>query len=76
MFHGATEAHVLHHHASRIPFYNAAEASEALQGVMGSHYQSDFDTPYMWAFWKIRRECRFVEKVDEAHDIYFFPKSK
>jgi fatty acid desaturase len=72
-FHGATEAHVLHHHASRIPFYHAVEASEAMQTIMGAHYQSDFETPYLWAFWKIRRQCRWVEKREEDHEIYFYP---
>jgi omega-6 fatty acid desaturase (delta-12 desaturase) len=73
MFHGATEAHVLHHHASRIPFYHAEEASEAMQKVMGAHYQRDYETPYLLAFWTLRRKCRWVEKRDEDHEIFFYP---
>ncbi|KAJ4391033.1 hypothetical protein N0V93_004646 [Gnomoniopsis smithogilvyi] len=74
LFHGAIETHVLHHHASRIPFYHAIEATKAIRGVMGVHYQSDFETPYLWAFWKNRRACMFVEEVDKGSDIYFFSR--
>lgn len=76
LFHGAIETHVLHHHASRVPFYHAAEASAAIRGVMGQHYKSDFETPYLWAFWKNRRACRYVEEKDEGSDIYFFSKTE
>jgi omega-6 fatty acid desaturase (delta-12 desaturase) len=77
LFHGAIETHVLHHHASKIPFYHASEASAAIRGVMGSHYSSDFETNYLWAFWKNRRQCRFVEEVgDEGSGIYFFKKDQ
>lgn len=78
LFHGAIETHVLHHHASKIPFYHAAEASAAMRKIMGKHYVSDFDTPYLWAFWKTRGTCRFVEHVDEdkSRDIFFFPRVK
>ncbi|KAJ4420964.1 hypothetical protein N0V82_004006 [Gnomoniopsis sp. IMI 355080] len=74
LFHGAIETHVLHHHASRIPFYHAIEATKAIRGVMGVHYQSDFETPYLWAFWKNRKACMFVEEVDKGSDIYFFSR--
>jgi len=74
IFHGAIETHVVHHHSSRIPFYHAAEASLAIRKVMGTHYQSDFKTPYMWAFWKVHRQCWFVEEKDLGSEIYFFQK--
>jgi len=75
-FHGAIETHVVHHHSSGIPFYHAAEASSAIRKVMGIHYQSDFETPYLWALWKNYTECRYVEEVDPGSDIYFFSKTK
>jgi omega-6 fatty acid desaturase (delta-12 desaturase) len=75
IFHGAIETHVLHHHSSRIPFYHAAEASRAIRSVMGTHYQSDFKTPYLWAFWKNYRQCQFVEEKDANSDVFFFAKS-
>ncbi|KAF2787000.1 hypothetical protein K505DRAFT_258663 [Melanomma pulvis-pyrius CBS 109.77] len=76
LFHGAIETHVLHHHVSRIPFYHAPEASAALRKVMGVHYASDFETPYLWAFWKIRHACRFVVEKDEGSQIYFFDRTR
>lgn len=76
LFHGAIEGHVMHHHVSRIPFYYAAEATEAVRKVMGTHYQSDFKTPYLWAFWKNYRTCRFVVETEKASEIYFFAKTK
>lgn len=74
LFHGAIDYHVLHHHASRIPFYHAKEASDAIKSVMGSHYQSDVKTPFMWAFWRNYNACRFVEEKDMGSGIYFFGK--
>ena len=75
IFHGAIETHVLHHHSSRIPFYHAAEASQAIRSVMGTHYQSNFETSYLWAFWKNYRLCRFVEETDGRREVFFFSKS-
>ena len=43
---------------------------------MGDHYKSDFETPYIWAFWKVRHAARYVVEVDEGSDIYFFDKSR
>ncbi|KAG4431019.1 hypothetical protein IFR05_013494 [Cadophora sp. M221] len=31
---------------------------------MKSHYKSDMETPYLWAFWKNYNECRFEEERD------------
>ncbi|CZT06697.1 hypothetical protein WAI453_006038 [Rhynchosporium graminicola] len=72
LFHGAIECHVLHRHASRVPFYHAKEASEAIQVVMKSHYKSDMKTPYLRAFWENYNACRFVEEKDLGSEIYFF----
>ena len=35
IFHDIIETHVLHHYVSRIPFYNAREASEAIKKLWG-----------------------------------------
>jgi len=75
IFHGAIEGHVVHHHSSRIPFYHAAEATAAVRKVMGSHYQSDFETPYVWAFWKNFRACRYVEETEPGSNVFFFANS-
>lgn len=60
IFHDIIETHVLHHYCSRIPFYNAREASEAIKKVMGKHYQHSDES--MWvSLWKLARWCQFVE---------------
>ncbi|RLV96481.1 hypothetical protein JA1_000001 [Spathaspora sp. JA1] len=59
IFHDIIETHVLHHYVSRIPFYNAREASEAIKKVMGEHYQ--FSDENMWvSLWKSGKWCQFV----------------
>jgi omega-6 fatty acid desaturase (delta-12 desaturase) len=72
LFHGVIEYHVLHHHASRIPFYHAHEASQAIKRVMGTHYKSDVRTPFLWALWKNYNACRYVEEKDVGSEVYFF----
>lgn len=60
MLHDIIETHVLHHYCSRIPFYNAREATEAIKKVMGKHYKHSDEN--MWiSLWKSARECQFVE---------------
>ncbi|KAM9927377.1 hypothetical protein OXX80_010309 [Metschnikowia pulcherrima] len=60
IFHDIIETHVLHHYCSRIPFYNAREASEAIKKVMGKHYR--YSDENMWkSLWKSARWCQFVE---------------
>lgn len=60
LFHDIIETHVLHHYCSRIPFYNARVASEAIKKVMGNHYQHSDEN--MWvSLWKLARWCQFVE---------------
>jgi len=75
IIHGAIENHVVHHHSSRIPFYHAAEATAAIRKVMGVHYQKD-KTPYVWAFWKNFRQCRYVEETAPGSKVFFFKKSE
>jgi omega-6 fatty acid desaturase (delta-12 desaturase) len=60
LFHDIIETHVLHHYVSRIPFYNAREASDAIQKVMGKHYQHTDENMFK-SLWKSARECQFVE---------------
>lgn len=60
IFHDIIETHVLHHYCSRIPFYNAREASEAIKKVMGEHYQHSDEN--MWvSLWKSARTCQYVD---------------
>lgn len=70
IFHDIIETHVLHHYVSRIPFYNAREASAAIQKVMGDHYR--YDGENMWiSLWKVLRSCKFVSD-EEGNGVYMF----
>ncbi|KAJ5127147.1 Fatty acid desaturase type 1 [Penicillium atrosanguineum] len=69
IFHGIIETHVLHHYVSNIPFYNADEASEAIKGVMGTHYRTDAQTGwtgFFKAMWTSARTCQWVEPNEGA----------
>jgi omega-6 fatty acid desaturase (delta-12 desaturase) len=59
-FHDIIETHVLHHYVSRIPFYNARPASEAIKKVMGKHYQYEGENMFV-SLWKTARSCQFVD---------------
>lgn len=60
IFHDIIETHVLHHYCSRIPFYNARVATEAIKKVMGEHYR--YEGENMWlSLWKAARSCQFVD---------------
>ncbi|KAK9363358.1 fatty acid desaturase-domain-containing protein [Lipomyces starkeyi] len=60
IFHEIIETHVAHHYSSRIPFYHAEEATQAIRKVMGKHYRQD-KTNIILALWKTARTCHFVE---------------
>ncbi|RAH49379.1 oleate delta-12 desaturase odeA [Aspergillus brunneoviolaceus CBS 621.78] len=69
IFHGIIETHVLHHYVSTIPFYNADEASEAIQKVMGNHYRTEAHTGwtgFFKALWTSSRICQWVEPTEGA----------
>ncbi|EAZ63111.1 oleate delta-12 desaturase [Scheffersomyces stipitis CBS 6054] len=72
IFHDIIETHVLHHYVSRIPFYNAREASEAIKKVMGKHYR--YDGENMWvSLWKCMRMCQFVDDdKEDAKGVLMF----
>jgi len=69
LLHGIIETHVLHHYDSKIPFYHADEASEAIKQVMGQHYRSDVkDGPvgFMRALFSASQWCNWVEPSEGA----------
>ncbi|KAG5341635.1 Delta(12) fatty acid desaturase [Termitomyces sp. T112] len=67
---GISETHVLHHVSSKIPHYNAWEASAALKKKLakkGIHLQGG---PGGWAeVYRVFKECKFVEDIG---DVVFF----
>lgn len=60
IFHDIIETHVLHHYVSRIPFYNAREASEEIKKVMGKHYRHSDENMFV-SMWHSGRWCQFVD---------------
>lgn len=67
-WHGITETHVAHHTSSRIPHYNAWEATEALKKFLGPHYLCSEENMFK-AFFRVYRECIFIE---DGEDVAFF----
>ncbi|GAA6021289.1 hypothetical protein JCM11491_005792 [Sporobolomyces phaffii] len=63
LLHGITETHVLHHVASKVPHYHAAEATQALRDVLGpEHYHAAPEGEGVFgALWRAHRDCRFVD---------------
>ncbi|KAJ5180675.1 Oleate hydroxylase FAH12 [Penicillium capsulatum] len=79
ILHGIIETHVLHHYVSNIPFYNADEASEAIKGVMGTHYRTEAHTGwtgFFKALWTSARACQWVEPTEgaqgESQSVLFY----
>lgn len=72
IFHDIIETHVLHHYVSRIPFYNAREATDAIRKVMGEHYRYEGES--MWySLWKCMRMCQFVDDdKEDAKGVMMF----
>eukprot|EP00753_Platysulcus_tardus_P022610 PLAT9812.1.p2 GENE.PLAT9812.1~~PLAT9812.1.p2 ORF type:complete len:419 (-),score=208.63 PLAT9812.1:75-1274(-) len=69
-FHGINDTHVCHHIFSRMPFYKAAEATEAIKAVIKSYYLYD-PTPIWPATWRAYTNCKFV---DDEGDALFYHK--
>jgi len=66
---GISETHILHHVCSKIPHYNAWEASAALRKVLPAGIRTD-GAPGGWAeMYRVYKECKFVE--DEG-DVVFY----
>ncbi|KAJ7044046.1 oleoyl phosphatidylcholine desaturase [Mycena alexandri] len=67
---GISETHILHHVCSKIPHYNAWEASAALRKVLEPTGLRLDGAPGGWAeMYRVYKECKFVE--DEG-DVVFY----
>ncbi|KAK7048294.1 oleoyl phosphatidylcholine desaturase [Favolaschia claudopus] len=67
---GISETHILHHLCSKIPHYNAWEASAAVRKVLATGGMRLDGNPGGWAeMYRVYKECKFVE--DEG-DVVFY----
>lgn len=64
--HHITDTHLVHHMYSKIPFYNASEATECVKQVIGKHYRY-VDAPLWKQIWNVYSECVYVEKEGDAY---------
>lgn len=67
-FHHITDTHVCHHLFSKMPFYHAQEATEAIRKTIGPYYLKD-ETPIAHALWRSYSDCQFVE--DEGPFVFY-----
>ena len=68
--HGISETHVLHHVSSKIPHYNAWEATDALRERLARAGIKLEGRPGGWAeVYRVYRECKFVE--DEGSVVFY-----
>ncbi|ROT37134.1 hypothetical protein SODALDRAFT_340537 [Sodiomyces alkalinus F11] len=65
IFHGIIEKHVVHHLFTRIPFYHADEATEAIKPILGDRYTLD-NRSFLGQLWQAFTTLRYVEH-DPAH---------
>jgi omega-6 fatty acid desaturase (delta-12 desaturase) len=62
ILHGICETHVSHHISSKIPHYNAWEATDALREFLGPHYYRSEEN--MWrCFYRSYRDCLVSAKI-------------
>jgi len=67
---GISETHVAHHVSSKIPHYNAWEASDALRKRLAASGIKLQGAPGGWAeVYRVFRECKFVE--DEGSVVFY-----
>lgn len=71
-FHHITDTHVCHHLFSKMPFYHAQEATEAIRKVLGPYYMKD-ETPIARALYRSFSTCLFVE---DDGDVVFYKNVK
>ncbi|KAH8825092.1 fatty acid desaturase-domain-containing protein [Flagelloscypha sp. PMI_526] len=68
--HGISETHVLHHVCSKVPHYNAWEASDALRKLLDRHGIERQGRPGGWAeVYRVFRACKFVE--DDGPVVFY-----
>ncbi|KAL9115149.1 MAG: hypothetical protein Q9227_000943 [Pyrenula ochraceoflavens] len=66
-FHGIIDYHVVHHIFSRIPLYQAEEATNAIIPLLGNSYHAEKHSSYLSGLWTSFTKCQYVEP-DDATD--------
>ncbi|CAK4609211.1 unnamed protein product [Aphanomyces euteiches] len=69
--HHIADTHVTHHIFSKLPFYHAAEATNAMIPLLGDYYLKD-TTPIPAALWRSFTNCKFVE--DDGNIVFYKKK--
>ncbi|KAH9827610.1 Delta(12) fatty acid desaturase [Teratosphaeria destructans] len=69
LFHHIIDSHVIHHTFSRIPFYHAEEATEAIKPLLGDRYKKD-TTPFFQALWESYRSLKYVQPAESHPDVF------
>ncbi|KAH8824927.1 delta-12 fatty acid desaturase protein [Flagelloscypha sp. PMI_526] len=65
--HGISETHILHHVSSKIPHYNAWEASDALRKKLQDCGHEVDGNPVGWAeMYRVFKACRFIEDTGDV----------
>jgi omega-6 fatty acid desaturase (delta-12 desaturase) len=70
LHHGIGSTHVAHHLNSRIPHYNAWNATELIRSQFPEHIRYD-PTPIHKALWDVALHCSFVGKKQDNGAYYY-----
>ncbi|GLD98109.1 hypothetical protein PINS_up006806 [Pythium insidiosum] len=71
VLHHIVDTHVCHHIFSKMPFYHAQEATDAIKPLLGRFYLKD-DTSIPLALWRSYNYCKFVE--DDGKIVFYKKK--
>ncbi|KAI1081421.1 fatty acid desaturase-domain-containing protein [Whalleya microplaca] len=73
LFHGIIDTHVVHHLFSRIPFYHAEEATNAIKPLLGDLYHVD-ERSFMGQLWETTKSCQYVEEDPSNPGVLIWSK--
>ncbi|KAI4601367.1 hypothetical protein KJ359_012559 [Pestalotiopsis sp. 9143b] len=74
LFHGIIGTHVVHHLFSRIPFYYAEDATEAIKPMLGDLYHKD-ERSFYGQLWSVFNNCKYVENEPKMPGVMRWHKN-